>query len=66
MHVSKWKEIIQHEPKQKDMFLSSHYQSPIPFENRQQFTGLVLLRDFYEESRICTPRSSLRSKVDLR
>ena len=40
MEISKWKAKIEQERKQKDMFLSSHYQSPIPFEQRQQFTGL--------------------------
>jgi len=43
MHVYKWKEMIQNERNQKDIFFSNHYQSPIPFEERQQFKGL----DYY-------------------
>ena len=40
MQVSEWKEMIQKEREQKDRFFSGHYQSPIPFEERQQFKGL--------------------------
>jgi uncharacterized protein (DUF1684 family) len=43
MEISEWKEMIQNEREQKDIFFSSHYQSPIPFEDRQQFKGL----DYY-------------------
>ncbi len=43
MEISEWKAKIEQERKQKDMFLASHYQSPISFEDRQQFTGL----DYY-------------------
>ena len=40
MKISEYKTKIQQERDQKDMFLSSHYQSPIPFEQRQNFNGL--------------------------
>jgi len=40
MEVSKWKEMIQKERRQKDIFFSSNYNSPISSEGRQQFKGL--------------------------
>jgi len=43
MEISRWKEMIQSEREQKDRFFASHSQSPIPFEERQQFKGL----DYY-------------------
>ena len=43
LKISEWMEIINQERKQKDVFFASHYQSPIPFEQRQQFKGL----DYY-------------------
>ena len=54
MEISKWKEIIQKEREQKDMFFSSH-NSPIPFEERQQFKGL----DYYP------PDPDFRFKLEL-
>jgi len=43
MDISKWKEEVQQQRDQKDFFFASHYQSPIPFEDRQQFKEL----DYY-------------------
>jgi uncharacterized protein (DUF1684 family) len=43
MEISKWKEDILEKRNHKDIFFSSHYQSPIPFEQRQQFKRL----DYY-------------------
>ena len=43
MKIPEWNEMIKQERKQKGMFFSSHHQSPIPFEERQQFKGL----DYY-------------------
>jgi uncharacterized protein (DUF1684 family) len=55
MEISEWKEMIQNEREQKDIFFSSHYQSPIPFEDRQQFKGL----DYYP------PDPDYRFELDL-
>jgi uncharacterized protein (DUF1684 family) len=43
MEISKWREEILNERKQKDIFFSIQYNSPIPYEKRQQFKGL----DYY-------------------
>ena len=40
MEISKRKAKVKQKRDQKDLFFSSHYQSPIPFEQRQQFKGL--------------------------
>jgi uncharacterized protein (DUF1684 family) len=55
MEISEWKEMIQNEREQKDIFFSSHYQSPIPFEDRQQFKGL----DYY------SPDPDFRFELEL-
>jgi uncharacterized protein (DUF1684 family) len=43
MNFSEWKERIELERKQKDEFFWVHSQSPIPFEERENFKGL----DYY-------------------
>ncbi len=55
MEVSKWKEMIQKEREQKDIFFSSHYSSPISSEERRQFKGL----DYY------LPGPNFRFEIEL-
>ena len=43
MNISDWKAKIEQMRKQKDAFFATHYQSPIPIEQRQHFKGL----DYY-------------------
>jgi len=40
MEISKWKERINIEREQKDAFFKMHFQSPLPFDERQRFKGL--------------------------
>ncbi len=55
LEVDEWMEMINQEREQKDIFFSSHYQSPIPVEERQQFKGL----DYYP------PDPEFRFELDL-
>jgi uncharacterized protein (DUF1684 family) len=43
MEISKWEREIKMEREQKDVFFAEHFQSPIPFEDRNKFKGL----DYY-------------------
>jgi len=40
MEISEWKKYIKAERKQKDGFFKMHFQSPLSFDERQQFKGL--------------------------
>jgi hypothetical protein len=40
MEISQWEKGIKMGREQKDMFFAEHFQSPISFEERSQFTGL--------------------------
>lgn len=40
MEISEWKEQILMERDQKDRFFGGHFQSPLPFDERQNFKGL--------------------------
>lgn len=40
MKISNWKERLEGEREQKDIFLAIHPQSPVPFEEREEFEGL--------------------------
>ena len=40
MEISEWKEQILMERDQKDRFFGGHFQSPLPFDERQKFKGL--------------------------
>ncbi|MCD6384838.1 DUF1684 domain-containing protein [Candidatus Sumerlaeota bacterium] len=40
MDVQEWKDAIETERRQKDLFFKGGYQSPIPFEERADFKGL--------------------------
>ena len=40
MDISKWKEEIERERREKDWFFAEHWQSPIPPEDRVRFEGL--------------------------
>jgi len=55
MSISEWKAMIQRERQQKDRFFSSHYQSPIPLEDRYRFKQL----DYY------SPDPDYRFEVEL-
>lgn len=55
MDISAWKEEVEQERNQKNFFFSSHFQSPIPFEDRQHFKGL----DYYP------PDPAYRFELDL-
>ncbi len=40
MNIQKWKERLEEERKEKDIFFATHWQSPISLEERQKFKGL--------------------------
>jgi len=55
MTVDAWKQQLEEERREKDMFFAGHWQSPIPPEERAEFRGL----DYYP------PDPDLRFEIEL-
>lgn len=55
MEIDEWKAQIERECKEKDVFFAEHWQSPIPPQDRAEFSGL----DYYP------PDTDLRFEIEL-
>ncbi len=41
MEINKWKAALERERKSKDVFFATHWQSPVPLEDKSRFLGLA-------------------------